>query len=91
MAKQLEHLKSEDGVKMPAGYVSVIGFARIKKLFLDNTAASLLSKVAKKECDKRHSTRYKISDARWGFVWAYPEHILEMVFAAYHELLLMQR
>ncbi|MCX6180980.1 MAG: antA/AntB antirepressor family protein [Bacteroidetes bacterium] len=89
--RQLEELRNEDSVKMPAGYVSVIGFARIKKLFIDNTAAVLLSKVAKKECIRTSATRYKIADVRWGFVWAYPEHVLENVFNAYYELLLMLR
>jgi anti-repressor protein len=89
--KKLEQLQSEDGVKLPVGYVSVMGFARIKKIFLDNTAASLLSKVARKECDRLKRIRYKISDSRWGFVWAYPEEVLELVFNTYYEMLLMLR
>lgn len=89
LQRQIEDLKNDDSVRFPAGYVSVMGFARIKKLFLDNTAASLMSKIAKKECLKKNLTRYKISDSRWGFVWAYPEQVLEIVFDAYYELLLM--
>jgi len=63
-----------------AGYMTVLAYARMRRLRISATHAASLGKAATKACAELGYDVHKVKDARFGQINAYPEEILEAVF-----------
>lgn len=65
------------GASGDTGFVSILGFCRLKGLRLSGPEMATIGKALKKECVERGLPTKKRPDERWGEVLAYPKEILE--------------
>lgn len=63
-----------------AGYMTILAYARMRRLRISATYAASLGKAAAKACTELGYEIQKVPDARFGQINAYPEEVLEAVF-----------
>lgn len=63
-----------------AGYMTILAYARMRRLRISATYAASLGKAAAKACAELGYEIQKVPDARFGQINAYPEEVLEAVF-----------